>query len=142
MPLENGSYFIQNREKYLAATDEEPLLPRRVIVLPDGVKPPKWNVKKVGDDQYTITIDEARTRTIEDKVFAVTVEGPEPEVWYIVPDERGGKDSYVITTQERFKGWVAPDEPYEQIMCRPLIVGPSDPPFYPPNETFQFTRVW
>ncbi|KAI3621092.1 hypothetical protein WG66_008932 [Moniliophthora roreri] len=27
------------------------------------------------------------------------------------------------------------------ILCRPLIVGPSFPPFYPPNETFQFFRV-
>ncbi|ESK87036.1 serine protease inhibitor [Moniliophthora roreri MCA 2997] len=140
MPLKTGYYYIQNRKQYLAAPEEVEIIPRRVIVLPGGAQEtPKWYVEGKGDNKYTITIDKARTRAIEDKVFAVTVEGPEPEVWYIIPDERGGKNSYVITTSERYRGWVAPDEPFGQIMCQELIVGPSFPPFYPPNETFQFS---
>uniref|UniRef100_A0A0W0FIH7 Serine protease inhibitor n=1 Tax=Moniliophthora roreri TaxID=221103 RepID=A0A0W0FIH7_MONRR len=142
MPLKTGYYYIQNREQYLGHSDEEPVIPQRVIVLPGGVQAPKWYVEEVGDGQYTITIDKARTRAVQDKVFAVTDLGPPPEVWYIIPDERGGENSYVITTKERYKGWVAPEAPEDQIMCQELIVGPSFPPFYPPNETFQFSRVW
>ncbi|EEB99950.1 hypothetical protein MPER_00237, partial [Moniliophthora perniciosa FA553] len=62
MPLETGYYLIQNRDKYLGASEEESLVPRRVIILPDGVEAPKWKVEKVGDNRYTITIDSARTR--------------------------------------------------------------------------------
>ncbi|ESK81380.1 hypothetical protein Moror_3720 [Moniliophthora roreri MCA 2997] len=141
MPLETGYYFIQNRKKYLGHSDEEPLLPQRVIVLPGGVEAPKWFVEKVDDNLYIIKIDDHPTAKIDDKVFAITVDRGKFDKWHIIDDERGGKNSYVITTEERYNGWVAPEEPEDQILCRPLIVGPSFPPFYPPNETFQFFRV-
>ncbi|ESK86407.1 serine protease inhibitor [Moniliophthora roreri MCA 2997] len=145
MSLEPGHYYIQNRKKYIGHSDEKPPAPQRVIVLPDGVRAPKWLVEKAGNDRYIIKVEEpdgsyASAAKVDDKVF-VRVERPGPDLWYIIPDERGGKGSYVITTTERYDGWVAPEEPEDQILCRPLIVGPSFPPFYPPNETFQFSRA-
>ncbi|KAI3619841.1 serine protease inhibitor [Moniliophthora roreri] len=96
MPLKTGTYFIQNRRNFLGHSEDKPPAPQRVITLPGGVLAPKWFVEQVGEDLYTIKTDEGRTRTIEDKIFAITVyPGPEPEVWYITPNERGGKDSYV-----------------------------------------------
>ncbi|ESK87035.1 serine protease inhibitor [Moniliophthora roreri MCA 2997] len=141
MPLETGPYLIQNRGRFLDHSTEGPLIPERVIVLPETIGGPKWFVEKVGVNRYTIKSDNGgRTRANEDKIFAITVfPGPEPEVWYITPDEQGGKDSYVIRTEEGYKGWVAPEEPENQIMCQPLIL--SDPANYPPNATFQFFRI-
>ncbi|ESK87051.1 serine protease inhibitor [Moniliophthora roreri MCA 2997] len=129
MPLETGYYLIQNQGKFLGASTEEPLVPRRIIVLPGGVEAPKFFVEKFGENRYAITIDNARTRPIEDKVFAITVVGPPPELWHIKAD--GGEDSYIVETTERARGWISPNEPYGQIMCRELVVTPS-------YEAFQF----
>ncbi|ESK87050.1 serine protease inhibitor [Moniliophthora roreri MCA 2997] len=144
MSLENGVYYIQNRKQYIGNSGEEPPNAQRVIVLPDGVQAPKWFVQKLGDDVYIIRVEEPDGSNglavrIDDKVF-VRPEKPEPDAWRIIPDERGGKDSYIIVTAEDLtKGWVAPEEPEDQIVCQTLKVGRSFPPFYPPNETFQFS---
>ncbi|ESK88375.1 hypothetical protein Moror_14761 [Moniliophthora roreri MCA 2997] len=144
MSLKPGLYYIQNRRRYIGSSGEEPPNAQRVIVLPDGVRAPRWLVEKLDDDRYIIKVEEpdgshASAATVDDKIF-VRVE--KSEAWHIIPDERGGKDSYVIASaDERYKGWVAPEEPEDQILYRLLIVGPSFPPFYPPNETFQFLPV-
>ncbi|KAI3609344.1 hypothetical protein WG66_010624 [Moniliophthora roreri] len=117
MSLKPGLYYIQNRRRYIGSSGEEPPNAQRVIVLPDGVRAPRWLVEKLDDDRYIIKVEEpdgshASAATVDDKIF-VRVE--KSEAWYIIPDERGGKDSYVIASaDERYKGWVAPEEPEDQ----------------------------
>ncbi|KAJ3812725.1 hypothetical protein F5876DRAFT_74602 [Lentinula aff. lateritia] len=82
--------------------------------------------------------------------------------WIVEPVPQHGENSYMyviamtlssplrdlltplllsITTPDRTSGWVAPTEIDEQIACRPLIVMPTFPPRYPPNEVFEITEV-
>ncbi|EEB95186.1 hypothetical protein MPER_05886 [Moniliophthora perniciosa FA553] len=58
MSIEPGYYYIQNREQYVGHSDES-TGPQRVIVLPEGVKAPKWKVDRVEGDRYTIQVEES-----------------------------------------------------------------------------------
>ncbi|KAF8586580.1 hypothetical protein K439DRAFT_1614962 [Ramaria rubella] len=69
-------------------------------------------------------------------LYAFLIEEDRAEEWVITKRKDDGHRSlYTIETASRNAGWIAQkDGDNPQIAVRPLIVGPSDPPFFPPNE--------
>jgi hypothetical protein len=68
------------------------------------------------------------------------IEEEKAEEWIITKQERSGQ--YTIEKADRRAGWVAQTDLEDpQIAVRILIVGPSFPPFYPPNQLWNFQRV-
>ncbi|KAI0088752.1 proteinase inhibitor [Irpex rosettiformis] len=126
-----------------ALAEDLSLLPKRVITLPPDAAPTRpWIVIKNPNDTFTIKVADAPTAEIDGKLFGVLLDSPPPTEWKLTPIERNGPDAYIVTTSDLVKGWVVPDvEPQNQIDVRPLIVGLSEPPFYPPTEVFIFKRL-
>ncbi|ESK88390.1 hypothetical protein Moror_14759 [Moniliophthora roreri MCA 2997] len=106
MPLKSGLYYIQNHGEYIGHSDEKSPIPQHIIVLPGGVQAPKWLIENIDLDNnhYIIRIEEpdgsfTEATQVDNKIFVRALK-PDPDTWYIIPDEQGGKDSYVITTLE------------------------------------------
>ncbi|KAK7047235.1 hypothetical protein VNI00_006901 [Paramarasmius palmivorus] len=153
MSLEAGTYFIKNGDKFIGLAGG-----KRVVLLDEGVEAPKviylfsqdallslivssriqWKVDKKGR-AYILKVEGYATTNANNLIWATE---EEPEQWLIVNSERNGKESFIIKSQYSPEGWVAPfEDEGPQIMYRILIVGPSIPPYYPPNEVFEFIRV-
>ncbi|KAF8645996.1 hypothetical protein AX16_007422 [Volvariella volvacea WC 439] len=143
MSLETGRYIIQNGDRGVGrnSTEDRSLLPKRVIVLPPGVRDPDWVIEKVGSDSYIIKARGAPTANVENLVFALLIEEGKAEKWKIEAVPQHGPNRYIIQTHNCNEGWVAPEEPYEQIKCQPLIATKSLPPQYLPTEVFEIVRV-
>ncbi|KAH8092539.1 hypothetical protein BXZ70DRAFT_459498 [Cristinia sonorae] len=142
--LETGSYYIQSvaTGKYIGRhwAEDRSLLPKKVIQRPEDWEPTPWKVVKQDDGTYTLTIGGGPTGAINSKLFAILLDVPPPEHWKIFSPERNEEDEFVIMDKREEKGWIVPDsEDYTQIVVHNLIIGPSDPPFFPANEVFKFT---
>ncbi|KAI6010905.1 hypothetical protein F5J12DRAFT_891408 [Pisolithus orientalis] len=137
--------------------------PVPVVVLPDGVLPPKFIVELVVDEPetYLIKVQEDMSPVIKNtrgvpgpedprlpdpRVFAF--ENEPAEKWVVLHREDDEDDD--IYTIERKPGygnlaWTAPrreePEPERQILLRELIVRPADPPIYDPFQLFKFQFV-
>ncbi|EEB87837.1 hypothetical protein MPER_14650, partial [Moniliophthora perniciosa FA553] len=83
----------------------------------------------------------APTANLDNLVFALLIEQERAEKWRIEAIPQHGKNRFIIQAENQADGWVAPQEAEQQIMCRPLIIFPSEPPQYPPNEIFEITRA-
>ncbi|KAH8092542.1 hypothetical protein BXZ70DRAFT_459676 [Cristinia sonorae] len=146
-PLKPGHYLIQSvaTGKYIGRNSKEDrsLRPKPVLQLPDSVDPHPWIVEKLPDgDSYILRARGAPTAAVDGDVYAILLDVPLPEFWKISSPERNPNDEYIIETNNRTRGWAVPgDEDFIKIAVRPLIVGPSFPPFYPPNQVFKFIPV-
>ncbi|KAL4062566.1 hypothetical protein J3A83DRAFT_1835101 [Scleroderma citrinum] len=90
---------------------------------------------RVNENTYTLTVNGLHVVARRGRLFA-SVYGP-PEQFRITYAER--HNAYIIQKTDGPSGWVAPiDEENRQILIRPLIVGPSEPPFYPSTQLFRF----
>jgi len=151
MFLESGQYQIASAlgDGILVGrrlAEDRSLRPKAVVTLPRGSPPPHpWQILKQDNGSYILRAAGAPTAAINDKLFAILLDQPEPTQWKIVPSERDGKGAYIVTKFDSPDGWVATEPEQgswgEQISVKPLIVGPSEPPFYPPTEVFIFTRL-
>ncbi|KAI3602093.1 serine protease inhibitor [Moniliophthora roreri] len=143
MSLEPGYYYIKHSKDYIGP--EGGLSSPDVRVFPEFVKhSPKWCLEKAGDDSYIFwTENPGGSYTSAAAIYAgvfVRVLIPKPQTWRIIPNERGGKDSYVIAgAYDPPRCWVAPEGSGIQILYQDLTVTGSEPPYYTPNETFQFS---
>ncbi|KFY98216.1 hypothetical protein V500_01760 [Pseudogymnoascus sp. VKM F-4518 (FW-2643)] len=99
-----------------------------------------WSIEKSGDG-YRLSVRGNPVTVIKGLLFAVLTGDPEPEEWVIKAQPQHGKGVYTVETARGGVGWIAPDNENEQILVRPLIVGPSIPPYYPRNELFQITPI-
>ncbi|KAI0088753.1 hypothetical protein BDY19DRAFT_144265 [Irpex rosettiformis] len=147
MSIEDGQYQIFSAADNLPIgrplAEDKSLLPKQVVTLPPGTAPTRpWDVLKNPNGTFTLKVAGAPTAEVDDKLFAILLDSPPPTEWRLTPVERNGPDAYIVTTSDGAKGWVVPDvKPESQIVIRPLIVGPSEPPFYPPTEVFIFKRL-
>ncbi|KAI6101284.1 hypothetical protein EDD16DRAFT_354370 [Pisolithus croceorrhizus] len=126
--------------------DEEPFLgipPTKPVTVPVLLyrrgsldHPPTFDVEKVGECTYVIRANGYRLQDQDGRL--VGSKDGEAQRWCIEYAERN--DAYVVSKEnDRGVGWVAPAEGDErQIRIRTLIVGPSEPPFYPSNQLFRF----
>ncbi|KAK7028169.1 hypothetical protein VNI00_014984 [Paramarasmius palmivorus] len=145
MSLESGRYLIKNQNKYIGRHLHESMsmLPKHIVTLPEDVQAPKvWQVEPTGDNTYILRCKDGIAREHSDEIYAVVLHEPHPQEWYLEHVPHHGENVYVILRKDRQQGWiVTSDEDYQHVKCRPLLVGPSLPPFYPPNERFEFIRA-
>ncbi|KAI6010863.1 hypothetical protein F5J12DRAFT_891366 [Pisolithus orientalis] len=92
-------------------------------------------MEQVGECTYVISANGYKTQD-QDGLLVGSIDG-EAQKWRIEYAER--HDAYTIAKEnDRGVGWVAPTDDERQIRVWVLIVGPSDPPFYPSDELFRF----
>ncbi|KAF8889004.1 hypothetical protein BD779DRAFT_1410757, partial [Infundibulicybe gibba] len=133
--LESGKYLIRSRlrDTFVGRSlREDRSLRPKAIVSVDGPDNQTWSVESLGGDRYILSIRGGRTAIVQGRVFAVLLPDPQPEVWTI---RRQASGYYTIENSDRRGGWILPDE---EVLSRPLIIGPSNPPFFPPNELWEF----
>ncbi|CAM5424690.1 MULTISPECIES: I66 family serine proteinase inhibitor [Streptomyces] len=64
----------------------------------------------------------------------------DPERWVLTAQPQHGPDMFTIERSDRSGvGLVVPEDEGEPVAVRPLLVMPSYPPHYPPNELFRIT---
>ncbi|KAI0070849.1 hypothetical protein K474DRAFT_1712957 [Panus rudis PR-1116 ss-1] len=150
MTLEDGIYIIQNQREGKPSVgrderEDKSLLPKKVITLPEGVLAPRWEVKKVDENKYRLSVRGAPTGILDDFVFAFLTDAPseKAENWHIQEQPQHGVNIY--TAEHRDVGWVVPmsGEAYQQVAVEPLKHEPGRiiPPRYYPNEIFEFIRI-
>jgi len=146
MSLDNGVYIITSKasgnpvSRYPIETLV--LEPKQVFVLPPGLQALPLIVKN-SNDGHQILAGGAPTGVLKQKVYAFLL-GEQSEDWVITAQPQHGDNVYTIETKDRSTGWVVnggSDDDRNEIAVHPLIVGLSDPPFFPPNQLFTFIRV-
>jgi Peptidase inhibitor I66 len=90
----------------------------------------------------TLQAGQAPLGVVDDRLFALLVDHDRAEQWVVTPVPRYGENAVVIETHDRSAGMVLPDEqPGTQVAVKPLIVGRSEPPSYPPDEIWIATPL-
>ncbi|KAI6139721.1 hypothetical protein BKA82DRAFT_24315 [Pisolithus tinctorius] len=147
--LPPGQYIITSvaDQENLGVSNIVPLIfpppPIPVIVLPDGVLPPRFTIELVngGDNTYVILVEKRNTRGQDERVFAF--ENEPAEEWVII--YREPQNAYTIERRGGPLAWTAPPReqplPERQILLNPLVVQLSEPPQFLPTQLFRFTRV-
>ncbi|KAI0341519.1 proteinase inhibitor [Trametopsis cervina] len=149
MSLPTGTYEIRsavNDQFWVGRplAEDHSLLPKPITTLPKDqiVSRPWLVVQSDGENQYILKVGGDPTAEIDNKLFAVLLPEPPATVWKLTPVSGYGDNAFAVSIEGDVRGWVVPDEElFTQIAVRPLIVGPSEPPFYPPTEVFIFNRV-
>lgn len=147
MPLESGTYYILNGNDYVrrfAAGSCPPSSEKIFCPLPGHNQPETWEVEALGENLYKLKANGAYTAALEGRLCAVPLPDSRPEPWMILEQPRH-EGSYTIQTANRDGGWIRVREYDEDddtnIKVKPLIVGPSYPPYFPPFELWKFQRV-
>ncbi|MFD7493703.1 I66 family serine proteinase inhibitor [Streptomyces sp. NPDC059832] len=98
------------------------------------------SVARAAELTCTIELMQGHAVVIDHLLFAALLPDPPAQKWIITHAPGHDRNVFTIETADRRAGWVLPSaEPKEQIAVRPLIVGPSVPPFYPSNELWVIT---
>ncbi|KDR79612.1 hypothetical protein GALMADRAFT_63312 [Galerina marginata CBS 339.88] len=139
--MDSGLYIITSKMEEFPvgrnAAEDLSLNPKKVIILPKGIEAPRWILQKVSDDTFIMKAGGNYTANIDDKLFAVLMDEPRPTLWKVDPQFHLGENTYTVISGENPRlGWVVLD-----IAVRPLIVQPSFPPRFPPQELFVITRL-
>ncbi|KIJ56044.1 hypothetical protein M422DRAFT_150632 [Sphaerobolus stellatus SS14] len=143
MSLEAGTYIIRNGNNSVGRSllEDLSLFPKPVVLLPPSVTAEDTKINKTDSNGYVIKFRGAPSASIDHRVVALLSEGEEAGQWRIKAVPQHGPNRYIITTQDQDDGWVAPNDPYEQLMCKPLIASLSLPPRYLPNSVFEIVRI-
>jgi len=147
--LNNGVYVIasmisRDASRFIGRSpgEDRSLNPKKVLLLPRDRQAPEWLVRR-SQDTFRLEAYGAPVAARNRKLYACLIEKMcEKASWVITPQPQFGPDVYTVETPDRSAGWIIPnDEEDAQIAVRPLIVGPSEPPFFPPNELFKFIQL-
>ncbi|OBT82244.1 hypothetical protein VE02_09203 [Pseudogymnoascus sp. 03VT05] len=145
-----GPYTIRslasNQRGYVGRSPNEDTStnPKPILLLDNG-NIDLWDVAPATGGRYRLTIRQNPIGGFDDRLFAFLTEDPRiNEEWFITPVDQYGPNNYIVQTSHKARGWVAPnpDSQDKQIALRPLIIGPSGPPSYPPVEIFTFTPLF
>ncbi|KAJ3711018.1 hypothetical protein C8R42DRAFT_728952 [Lentinula raphanica] len=134
MSIEPGKYIIRYDDNNVSGYDGKVVL---------GGPPSIWVFDRPGDSddgrEYIITNQDGDSiANIDGKLESSS----DTTKWIVERAEVQGDNSYIIRSSVYGSplGWVAPENPDEQILCRVLIMFPSYPPRYPPNEVFEIVK--
>ncbi|KDR67304.1 hypothetical protein GALMADRAFT_283623 [Galerina marginata CBS 339.88] len=148
MALQNGSYTITSKAGAFPVgrnkAEDRSLNPKKVVLLPQGIESPEWIVEALADGTYILKIGGRPTANIDELLFAVLLDEPEPTKWKVNPQFHQGENTYTITpVGSDNDGWQVPAdaEVGTQIAIQPLKFGRSFPPTYTPEELFVITKV-
>lgn len=137
-------YLIRNKasDTYIqrALHEDKSLNPKSVISIPPGVQAHPWTIEKDGEF-YVLKAKGAPAFAKDHLVFVSLLEESNVDVkWRITAVPQSGRNDFLIESPNKHGGWVLPTgEPYTQVAFRPLIIGPSNPPFYPPSQLWIIT---
>ncbi|KAJ2911343.1 hypothetical protein MD484_g9071, partial [Candolleomyces efflorescens] len=149
MSLESGTYKITNNATNgpVGAEGSSGTL-TKVVSFPSDheAKAPLWKLTKLSDGNYQLVQAQGAAVEIGNLLFVANRNVfPNHATWKIEHVSHLGDDAYIITSANaggRSLGWVVTKPiPFSQVSVRPLIVVPSFPPQYPPNEVFTIVRV-
>jgi len=145
MTLKSGLYIIENRGKLVGRSlaEDHSLHPKTIFANTDGHNT-KWRVEHLGDHKYKLFAIGSVTGVDKGVVVAFLLEEQQKEKaekWIITARPHSGANLYSIETESKHAGWVVVSEEKSPVRVRPLIVGPSLPPYYPPTELFEFIRL-
>ncbi|KIK02598.1 hypothetical protein K443DRAFT_96532 [Laccaria amethystina LaAM-08-1] len=136
MTIVAGQYLIRNKaaEAFVqrGLEGDKSLLPKKVISIPPGVR-----AKPSQDgDFYVLKANGAPAFSEDGLVFVSLLEDSNINVkWRITAVPHVGHNVYLPRTHMEVGYRVlATAKSYTQVAFRPLIVGPSFPPFYPPTQ--------
>ncbi|KAG8983413.1 hypothetical protein FRB93_007272 [Tulasnella sp. JGI-2019a] len=139
MSLPSNQFTICNKAYGLYVgrpqREDKSLLPKPIVALPEGVRS-AWTTKSSKPNTSILMVGGAPTAAITNQVFAILLPEPPATTWKIMPVPQAGANTYLITKADNpSQGWVMPSgQSNTQVAVRPLIMGPSDPPYYPPNQ--------
>ncbi|KAG8996129.1 hypothetical protein FRB94_008554 [Tulasnella sp. JGI-2019a] len=152
MSIESGLYIVVNKAnghnigRY--PVEDRSLLPKRVMVLPQGVQAPMWIIEKKPDSNYTMKAGGAPASTQNSLLFVSLIDGIPPPAasWCITATPQHGENTYIIELDDKSAGWVVPDTNPDggdlvQVQVKPLISTKSMPPQYPATELFTLIRI-
>jgi len=139
--LPSGQYFILNDKLFAGRNfrEDKSIMPKRVFCPTDHDEPELWQIRALPNGRYKLSARGAPTGARNGLLLAFLLDDQGPEEWVITKRKVDDSDRslYTIETANRNAGWIAlrdEADPPNQIAVRPLIVGPSFPPFFPPNE--------
>lgn len=117
------------------------LLPKRIktISLQDPRTQPQWYVERLPNGKYRLRSARDAVGPIDRLLFAILLPEPPAGEWVIT--FRPNHNAYTIEESNTGRGWIASPEEGAQVRVDNLIVGPSDPPFFPKPELFTFKRI-
>ncbi|KAG9010626.1 hypothetical protein FRB93_003894 [Tulasnella sp. JGI-2019a] len=157
MSIETGMYLISSKVNNHSIgrypVEDRTMLPKRVMVLPQGIQAPHWIIeKKEGTDTYTMKAGHAAT-AVEDGLLWVTLMDSMPPLaasWSITATPQHGENTYIIQLADNGAGWIVPDTNPDtnpdggdlvQIQVKRLIVLEIFPIQYPPNYLFTLIPI-
>ncbi|KAK6362198.1 hypothetical protein TWF730_005894 [Orbilia blumenaviensis] len=149
--LPSGTYTIINatdpsRPIGRKPAEDKSLHPKGIYVLKpeEGGQNSVWQVENIGGGGYTLKCNKAPTEAHDFRVWAILTDDEPSTVWKLKKSERS-PGGYVITNKNDpiGPGWIVRSHDPEQdtpVEVQILVVGPSQPPFYPLTELFQFKK--
>ncbi|TEB34470.1 hypothetical protein FA13DRAFT_1482904 [Coprinellus micaceus] len=143
MVLQSGLYTITTKEKGQPIGNTHSIGPserKNALSLPHGTDA-KWQITKEHDDSYTMRLQSNDTAAVNvDSQVFLEYPARHSNTWKIEPQFHQGENTHIILTADGSQdGWAASDD--SRVLIKPLIMGPSVPPFFPPNELFVITPV-
>ncbi|KAH7924148.1 hypothetical protein BV22DRAFT_531734 [Leucogyrophana mollusca] len=138
--LETGHYNIVNLAQESGSIgrfpiEDKSLLPKRIVVIPQSIKPSRWIVEALPNGRYILKNGGAPTAETDNLVFAF-LRDEKKEEWKIT--YRENHDAYTIEKGSGESGWVIPDvKPETQVAVHPLISTKSIPPQFPHTELWK-----
>ncbi|KAJ3711011.1 serine protease inhibitor [Lentinula raphanica] len=144
MALETGLYIIKNADKIVgrALAEDLSLRPRRIILAESDNNSIASSFLRLRlPFSLAHECEGSPTTHFDHKVFGLLLEHDKATKWHVIPVSQHGDNAYLIADTDLKGGWVAPEHVGEQIIFRPLIVQPSEPPRYPGNQVFNIIKV-
>ncbi|KAF8910925.1 hypothetical protein CPB84DRAFT_1762892 [Gymnopilus junonius] len=136
--LSSGQYVLRSQNGNVpvgrSVFEDQSTRPKKIGVTSDA-----WNVERLENGRFILRNGGSPTTDINGKVYA-DVLGQNIIEWVIKRQQKSG--AYTIETPDGRRGWVLPSkEVGTQVDSRPLIIGPSLPPFFPLSELWKFDTV-
>jgi len=137
--LPTDQYYILNDETFAGRNyiEDKSLGPKKVACPTDSNDPDLWTIEQLPNGRYRIKARGAPTGVVRGLLFAFLADIDKAEEWIItlrkVVDDKHRR-LYTIQKGNNSGGWIKQEGGNPQIAVRPLIIGPSVPPFFPPNE--------
>ncbi|KIK55782.1 hypothetical protein GYMLUDRAFT_175073 [Collybiopsis luxurians FD-317 M1] len=134
-------WVILNNGRYVGRPlhEDKSLNPKPIMILPRDAKPEEIGGNHIAKIRGAPTAP-GFPPVPGDMVFALLVDKDKAERWQFVSVPQHGENRFIIVGNDH-KGWIAPQEEYEPINYNHLLVIPTDPPRYTPNEVFEIKQV-
>jgi len=136
--LTTDQYYIRCENVFAGRNmiEDKSGFPKRVFCPTDAPNEPElWNIQRLPNGRYKLSARGAPVGTIDNLLFAFLTDQEKADEWIITKRKQVGPRALFTIARADGLGWIKStnvDEP--QVAVRHLIVLPSDPPQFIPNE--------